>query len=111
MGDLPTLPPGLLGWLSGSATVALLALVYVLFRQLRHGATGRWGWALLPLVVLFVSFVARRVFPGLHGPLAMLSVLVIGHNTWLFRGRDRWASGLALLACLIAVGLAVSLFS
>ncbi|MEE2750791.1 MAG: hypothetical protein VX519_05130 [Myxococcota bacterium] len=111
MGDLPTLPPGLLGWLSGSATVALLALFYVLFRQVVRGGRGQWGWALLPLFVLFLSFVSRRVFPGLHGPLAMLSLLVIAHNTWRFDGRDRLGSGVALVACLIAVALAVKLFS
>ena len=111
MNHLPMLPPGLLGGLSASATVAVLSLFYVLFRQVRAGDTKGGLIALLPLAGLFAAFAARRIFPELHAPLALASLGLIGFNTWIFEQRDRAASFLALVACLFAVVLAFRIFS
>ncbi len=111
MNHLPMLPPGVLGWLSASATMALLSLIYVLFRQLRAGRVLDIFLASLPLAVLLAAFGARRIFPDLHAPLALVSLVLIGHNAWKFDGRERVASAISLLACLFAVVLAVRIFS
>ena len=110
MSELPSLPPGPLGVLSASATVALLALAVAVWDRWRHGSKIQGFWALAPLGFLMLAFFAGRIRPGLHAPLAVGAMLLMVHNAIRLEGWARLATGVALVTCGIAVWVALSLF-
>ena len=110
MTRLPSLPPGPIGVLSAAATVALLALAVAVWDRWRHGRKIEGIWALAPLGFLFLAFLAGRLRPGLHAPLAVGSMFLMVHNAIRLGGLARGATCVALVACTVAVWVALSLF-
>ncbi len=110
MTRLPSLPPGPIGVLSAAATVALLALGVAAWDRWRHGRKIEGIWATAPLLLLLLAFLAGRLRPGMHAPLAVGSMILMVHNAFRLGGRARGATCVALVSCGVAVWLALSLF-
>ena len=110
MTRLPSLPPGPIGLLSAAASLALLALAVAAWDRWRHGGKIEGIWALAPLGFLLLAFVAGRLRPGLHAPLAVGSMFLMVHNAIRLGGMARAATCVALVACGVAVWVALSLF-